>query len=259
MKKSISFLTAFSISLFTFSALCSSHSNAETTEPTEIVSLRSEYGKQFDNGDGTITSYINTIPIHYWKNNELVEIDNSLIFDENEKYTNKCSSLNVTIPSKISKINSAPIDDSDIKLEYKGHNLYISLGTLLDENDYAEATIIERDKAIIARESIPREMEDSFEKVVSSVKYDSLRDDTNLLLDVRPDSLYESLVFDKGSVIPDTITYCVKIVDLSVKICDNNEIVFVDENGNTVFSFSKPLLTDSTYESISLPVNMRLR
>lgn len=43
---------------------------AAEEEPFEIVSLRSEYEKHFDNGDGTITAFVNTVPIHYLENGE---------------------------------------------------------------------------------------------------------------------------------------------------------------------------------------------
>lgn len=37
---------------------------ATEKEPVEIISLRSEYEKHFDNGYGTITAFISTEPLH---------------------------------------------------------------------------------------------------------------------------------------------------------------------------------------------------
>lgn len=42
-------------------------------EPVEIIFLRSEYEKHFDNGDGTITAFIFTEPLHYYKDGEWVK------------------------------------------------------------------------------------------------------------------------------------------------------------------------------------------
>ena len=86
MKKSISLITALTVSLFSFSTMSSSGASAKANEPVEILSLRSEYWKHFDNGDGTMTSYVNTAPIHYLEDGEWVEIDNSLVIDENNNY-----------------------------------------------------------------------------------------------------------------------------------------------------------------------------
>lgn len=66
-------------------------------DPIEIVSKRSEYEKYFDNGDGTVTAIINTVPLHYLDNGEWLEIDNTLTLNESGNYINKSNSMNVTL------------------------------------------------------------------------------------------------------------------------------------------------------------------
>lgn len=61
--KVFSFIIASAVLYFTSSGLFSGKMYAEGKDIAEIVSLRSEYGKQFTNDDGTITSYVNTVPI----------------------------------------------------------------------------------------------------------------------------------------------------------------------------------------------------
>ena len=259
MKKSISFLMSFVIASFSLSAFNSSIINAKAQEPTEIISLRSEYGKQFDNGDGTITSYINTVPIHYWDNGEWVEIDNSLILDENGNYTNKSSSFNITIPSEMTISNNLSDYDSDFQLEYEGYKISISLGQLVDINNSSEcveAKLIEKKTDEASRGSIPHSMKDSFEKVVSSVEYDSLWDGTDLYMDIRPDSLCEFFYFEKDSVIPDSLTFFVNADGLLAKQNENNEITFEDANGHSVLTIPVPMIKDSSCESMSLPVDV---
>lgn len=259
MKKSISFLMSFVIASFSLSAFNSSIINANAQEPTEIISLRSEYGKQFDNGDGTITSYINTVPIHYWDNGEWVEIDNSLILDENGNYTNKSSSFNITIPSEMTISNNLSDYDSDFQLEYEGYKISISLGQLVDINNSSEcveAKLIEKKTDEASRGSIPHSMKDSFEKVVSSVEYDSLWDGTDLYMDIRPDSLCEFFYFEKDSVIPDSLTFFVNADGLLAKQNENNEITFEDANGHSVLTIPVPMIKDSSCESMGLPVDV---
>ena len=71
-------------------------------EPIEIISKRSEYEKHFDNGDGTITAFVNTAPLHYSDNGEWKEIDNTLIPDNSGNYVNKNNSMKVTLSSETS-------------------------------------------------------------------------------------------------------------------------------------------------------------
>lgn len=52
LKKGLSVLTTISILFLTVSNVCSSAVSADG--PVEILSLRSEYGKHFNNGDGII-------------------------------------------------------------------------------------------------------------------------------------------------------------------------------------------------------------
>lgn len=56
-----------------------------------------------------MTSYVNTAPIHYLEDGEWIEIDNSLVIDENNNYTNVRNPLKVTIPSKLSIGDSSSI------------------------------------------------------------------------------------------------------------------------------------------------------
>jgi len=250
---------SFVIASFSLSAFNSSIINAKAQDPTEIISLRSEYGKQFDNGNGTITSYINTVPIHYWNNGEWIEIDNSLILDENGNYTNKSSSFNITIPSKMTISNNFSDYDSDIQLEYDEYKLSISLGQLFDINnssEYVEAKLIEKKTDVDSRGNIPRDMKDSFEKVVSSVEYDSICDGTDLFMDIRPDSFCESFYFEKDSVIPDSVSFFVNADGLFAKKNENNEITFEDASGNPVFTIPVPVITDSSCESMGVPVDV---
>ncbi len=70
-------------------------SYASEVEPVEIATLRTEYEKHFDNGDGTITAFINTTPLHFNNNGQWEEIDNTLITDENGDYVNKNNPMRV--------------------------------------------------------------------------------------------------------------------------------------------------------------------
>lgn len=61
----------------------------------ELKHLRKQNEKHFLKKDGTIEAHIYQDKIHYLKNNEYVEIDNTLVLDNN-RYHNKDNDLKVS-------------------------------------------------------------------------------------------------------------------------------------------------------------------
>ena len=101
-----------------------SSSSATTQEPVEIISKRSEYEKHYDNGDGTITAFVNTDPFHYYDNGKWVEIDNTLVCDDNGNYTNKSNSMNVTLAPAASVCSVDSIDGEQmVTIEYDDYTI----------------------------------------------------------------------------------------------------------------------------------------
>ena len=64
------------------------------------------------------------MPIHYWQEDKWIEINNSLILDENGNYTNKSNSLNVTVPSQLSVNNYKTDKENAIQLEYGEFDIF---------------------------------------------------------------------------------------------------------------------------------------
>lgn len=105
----------------------------EDIDPVEVVSMRSEYEKHYDNGDGTYTAYIDTVPLHYYENGEWLDIDNTLIQDENGNYVNRSNSMKVTLSSEtsVSPVNAIDETSNDnnqmVSIDYNGYSLSRSL------------------------------------------------------------------------------------------------------------------------------------
>lgn len=59
-------ITSSLVFIVTTGIICPLNTKAiEDIEPVEVVSMRSEYEKHYDNGDGTYTAYIDTVPLLY--------------------------------------------------------------------------------------------------------------------------------------------------------------------------------------------------
>ena len=253
MKKSISLITALTFSLFSFSTMSSSGASAKANEPVEILSLRSEYGKHFDNGDGTMTSYVNTAPIHYLEDGEWVEIDNSLVIDENNNYTNVSNLLKVTIPSKLSIS-----DSSSIGLISNGSSIQIPLEDLIKnvadaDKESFDASVNDVSDTKIEKD-LPDALLDSFNNNVSSISYNLADNYKDLTLEIHPDSLVETLTFDKGATLPATLSYPVKSADLDIKINDDSNIEFVESDGSVAFTMIAPVIYDSSDDHNYSPI-----
>ena len=127
----------------------------EDIEPVEVVSMRSEYEKHYDNGDGTYTAYIDTVPLHYYENGEWLDIDNTLIQDENGNYVNRSNSMKVTLSSEtsISPVNA--IDEASnnnnqmVSIDYNDYSLSWSL---IDTKIADEKLIIKNEPAVMSED-----------------------------------------------------------------------------------------------------------
>ena len=131
LKKIISLISCISFfSLLLMNLNLNEKISAIDKQPLEILSMRSQYEKHYDNGDGTYTAVVGTAPFHYDNGNgEWVEIDNTLIQNVDGSYTNSKNSMNVTL-APTAKINSINYMDSNsmngchlVSLNYMGHNI----------------------------------------------------------------------------------------------------------------------------------------
>lgn len=269
LKKGLSVLTTISILFLTVSNVCSSAFSAY--EPVEILSLRSEYGKHFNNGDGTITAYINTAPIHYWQNNQWMDIDNTLVLDEYGNYTNESNSLNVTIPSQLSVNNDEAKTENAVKLEYEEFSLSVSLTDLsinesekgvyadinyVQQNDSAaKVNIINYTQTDCSDNNIPIDVIDSYNNIASAAVFESVYDDIDLSIDIQPASVIESVTFNSFEDIPDSLTYFIDADGLDLECKDSNVIGFINDNGECVFEIPAIFIYDSSNESKSYAVD----
>lgn len=200
-----------------------------------------------------MTSYVNTAPIHYLEDGEWVEIDNSLVIDENNNYTNVSNPLKVTIPSKLSIS-----DSSSIGLISNGSSIQIPLEDLIKnvadaDKESFDASVNDVSDTKIEKD-LPDALLDSFNNNVSSISYNLADNYKDLTLEIHPDSLVETLTFDKGATLPATLSYPVKSSDLDIKINDDSNIEFVESDGSVAFTMIAPVIYDSSDDHNYSPI-----
>lgn len=271
IKRIISFVSC--VSIFAFSLITSSSNkkvSAIAEQPLEVLSMRSQYEKHYDNGDGTYTAIIDTVPIHYNnENGEWVEIDNTLTQNDDGSYTNAKNSMNVTLASTanvntVSDINNNKMNDCHlVSLDYMGYNVSWDI-----INPYADN--VEKVSACESTLSCPIEisennsqrctevdneyLENNIERAISSknssVWYRSLFDGCDINVEIKPTSIKENIILNNREAANHTFTYYVKTNGLIVELCDDNSIKFVDEEENIIFIMPAPFMFESEYNNV---------
>ena len=235
--------------------------SAINSAPSEIVSLRSECGKYFDNGDGSITAYVSTSAIHYFENNEWKNIDNTLILDENGNLSNKSNSTKITIPSNLDFSPLSSEKNNNFTIKHDKYSLSMNLidasfysSSKADELIKAEVINEKNDKAVYNNDAIAELVNESC-NLVSKVAFESDISDYLLELSVTPDSLIEFLEI-KDYINLNELSYYISADNLIAIKEDDNSIQFVDKNkGNIAFIIPPIYIEDSSSDTKIKRVN----
>lgn len=265
LKKVVSLISIVSIfTSFIISASPNKNVSAVYEEPFEIVSMRSQYEKHFYNSDGTKTAFVYTTPIHYNENGEWIDIDNTLVKNEDGSYTNAKNSMSITLSSNCYAKRLSMIDDSHLaSLTYGEHN--ISWDFIAPNNDKFTSinskTITKQSPIKITEKSHETNMETeemnieklanaAINKKYSSVKYESLLDSCDIEIDIKPISVEERITITDKNTLPDKLTFFIKSNGLNADLCDDNSINFSDETGNVIFHISTPCMYETENKTI---------
>lgn len=239
--------------------------------PVEIISERSEYGKHYDNGDGTFTAFVNTAPIHYYDNGQWNDIDNTLEKNEDGDYVNRSNSLNVKLSSETSLKKSIDknTDEQTVEIEYNGYSLSWDLMNLesqsvqMQNNKFVNSTNEEQlseisiednhegNKLKIAQSD--NEISDQTAEIIdnlnSKASYESISDNIDLDIELTPTSVKDTIVLNKPCITPQEYTYYIKSEGLYATLNDDGSLDFTDNKGNSVFFISPAMMYDSSENS----------
>lgn len=258
---------------FVFSLITSSSNekvSATDEQPFEVLSMRSQYEKHYDNGDGTYTAIVDTAPIHYNnENGEWVEIDNTLIQNDDGSYTNAKNSMNVTLAptaniNTISDIDNNNMNDCHlVSLDYMGYNISWDIVNPYTD-DVAEISACEVNTycPIEISENIPQRciemgdeyLEKNIEKSISSknssVWYRSLFDGCDINVEIKPTSIKENIVLNNRKAANNKFTYYIETNGLIAELCDDNSIRFTNQENNVIFFIPAPFMFESEFNNV---------
>lgn len=248
------------------------------------MSLRSEYGKHYDNGDGTYTSYIDSAPLHYYEDGEWIDIDNTLVQDENGNYTNKSNSMKVTLSSETSveSVSEKTNDNQMVSINYDGYSLSWSFvdksiscnqiaiedaSMVMSESDenireekilsdtsyeknYPVSLLSINEQEYVEKEINNQKLSDKISESISnlntSVTYNSLYDSVDCRVDIQPNSVKETLIIENADSIMKEYSYFIKADGLVAELYEDNSVIFSTDDGKSIFTIPAPFMFDSS-------------
>ena len=204
----------------------------ESSTTNEVVSLRQEFEKHFQNADGTITAASYATPVHY-KNDDgnWIDIDNTLVETTTDKSGNRIIE-NKDNPLKV-KFSNKSKDKKMVSIKLDKYEINWGI-----EN-------VEKNKATIIDNS-PKKIEKTDISTLSSkISYEDIFENTSLTYTLHSYSLKEELTFDKVPAY-NQIVYNIEVKNVVAELV-NNEVIFydADDNQKEIFKFNAPFMVDS--------------
>jgi len=192
----------------------------------EDISARTIDSKTFRRVDGTYVLAVYNSIVHYDKDGEWVDIDNTLVYDENtSEYENKDNKYKIKLPKEID-------DNKKFKLSMDQYEISWTISDIekseISYSDSGKTSSSIKDLTLINQ----------------GVNYNNIQDNVNLEYILSGNNIKENIVLEK--YIEDysiSFTYSLKNLEL---IKDNNGLfVFVNTEGDVVFTMNSFFMYDS--------------
>ncbi len=208
---------------------------AEQTTPEaeitfEVEEKRDEYTKVYKKDDGTYTAVMSAEPLHYLKDGEWEEINNSLL-PNGDTYSNAENSFTVEVPENINS-------NENFTVEKDGYEISFSVEGISQSSAVVENNIVTSETQVpLADEAITQTQ--------SSVTYSDIAENTALQYVVTPNSIKENIIVSSKESVKETYTFTFETNGLNVDKQDDGSVEFKSESGDVKFRIPRPVMTDS--------------
>ncbi|MBO5211837.1 MAG: DNRLRE domain-containing protein [Clostridia bacterium] len=194
----------------------------------ELIEKRSNDTKHFRMSDGSIKACVYPHDVHYLKNGNFEDIDNTLIYDEEKQiYKNKANSANISLPENF----------SDGYVEYLTENGFVKfklVGSTNKKMKKLTSTKVETiDKTVL-------------NKVNSRVAYNKIKTDIDVQYDIMGDVLKETIILNKKT--KETFVFEILTSAYNAVLNNDNSVSFFDEEGTQIYRMESPYMADSVGE-----------
>ena len=198
----------------------------------ELIEKRSNDTKHFRMSDGSIKACVYPHDVHYLKNGNFEDIDNTLIYDEEKQiYKNKANSANISLPENF----------SDGYVEYITENGFVKFKLVGSTNKKLKKLTSEKvekiDKTVL-------------NKVNSRASYGAVKTNIDIQYDIIGDKLKETIVLNKKT--KETFVFEILTSAYNAVLNNDNSVSFFDEKGTQIYRMESPYMTDSAGEITNL-------
>ncbi|MBQ4140114.1 MAG: Ig-like domain-containing protein [Clostridia bacterium] len=218
---------------------------------TEDISLRDKFTKHYTDTDGSRYAVVFPEQVHYQKNDEWLEVDNSLILDtKGERYVSE----NEIFKADFSKYSN---DSQLVSIEEGGYKLSWSIAFASDNSSSAmsasaNASAMRIDSRAAVLDSVEdiglaktRDNMTNMGKTMSSIRYNGVFNES---VDIRYSVLHgkveEDIILNSANAISSYIL-TVNTNGLNAVGGEDGSVRFIKADGETVFNLDAPWMTDA--------------
>ena len=209
----------------------------------EIESKRDQYTKVFQKSDGASVAVITSTPVHFEKDGEWVDIDNTLIeVEENNKkfFENKSNDFTVTLPQELE-------ENDAVSIEKDGYSISFTLDgcDVFEKSKKSKA----KKKEKIKKEKSKTEIDDSYIDKNETLIYESVGENTDIEYSVTATGLKEDIILAKKPKSEVSYTYTIVAESLEGYPNEDGSVSFSDSEGNVIFNIPAPIMYDAKNRS----------
>ncbi|BCR35639.1 DNRLRE domain-containing protein [Mariniplasma anaerobium] len=191
---------------------------------SEMIDERTETSKTFRKVDGTYEVAMYNNVIHYQKDEKWEDIDNSL-YDTGNELENKANKFQIKFPKQLD-------DNKQIKLSQGAYSIDWNI---LDINS-AEVSYNQEKKSSDNLKELTN--------ISQSVLYDNVRPFTDVEYIVSGNKVKENIILSQY-VLDFSMTFEYKLKNLSLIQDEQGNIIFLNDNNETIFSFIDLIMFDN--------------
>lgn len=231
----------------------------ETAIVEEITEKRTEYTKQFRLNNGLFMAVVYPEAIHYEKDGQWQDIDNTLKLS-GSAYTNTASSWSVSLPQQLSK-------DQAVSVSKDGHTLRFRMaGELLSSSELSTASLESTEQTFGVQEAqtSPGQVqqidlgqakentdypETVPEKLQSRLQYSDVYPGTDIIYDLSSKYLKESIVIESYNEVLRGYRYILETGDMTPILTESGKIeLYAKGSSDPVMIMPSPYLVDDNFD-----------
>ena len=219
-------------------------------EPAEIMQdtekKQNAHTKTFTRKDGTMVDIISTEPVHYYKDGEWKDIDNTLVnrtVDGKEVLQNKSNDFTATLPQTLDNDSYISIDNGENKVSFKLNGV----------STQKDSRVLDLNESLLSKEDTMMSINDN----VSTVRYNDVLGTADVEYLVTETGIKENIIIDTAPSKGYFISFTFTAPGMTWNLNKDNSISFFNEKLEEVFKMQAPYMFDnagSSSEDINVEV-----